>query len=210
MACSIAGVVLVADVAVQDRDVIFDHDVHVRDVEALLERTDAGADPVGEDVVAHVRIGLPTREPVQDPGGAPGRVAHVSCKATCELPGCPTDGCPVRGRRDGREDSGGQARGLQQAFRCRHGGSGLSLAPTGACPVGCDRSKSARTVDGVVGPNVPSGARLGYDGSGISCDHSVAAAASATATGQPASGKLESFNRCANGCTATLATITAT
>ena len=58
------------DRAVEDRDVLVDHDVDVRDVEPPLEGSEARSDAVGEHVVGHVGVGTPPREPVEDAGRA--------------------------------------------------------------------------------------------------------------------------------------------
>ena len=54
------------DVAVQERDVVRDHHVYVRQVELLQDRPERRADPIGEHVVGHVRVRLPSGQAVED------------------------------------------------------------------------------------------------------------------------------------------------
>jgi hypothetical protein len=42
--------------------------MHMRNVEALLQRAEARTNPIGEHVVAHIGIRAPAREAVQDAG----------------------------------------------------------------------------------------------------------------------------------------------
>ena len=118
--CDRGCVPLVRNLAVDDRDVVLDHDVHPRNIEPLLERSETRTNAVGEHIVTHIRVGPPGCEPVEDPGCPRRCVAHIAGEARCKPSGGATD-CGVGRRSRHRADHAGrQARGLHEAFRVLH------------------------------------------------------------------------------------------
>ena len=73
-----AYVAVFGDLAMEDRDMVLDHDVNVRYVEALLNAADTGADAIDENVVAHVGVRMPPGEPVDEPGHAARGIPRVA------------------------------------------------------------------------------------------------------------------------------------
>ena len=105
------------DVAVQERDVIRHHHVYVRHIELLHDRPERRADPIGENVVGHVRVRLPSGQAVEDAGRGRDRVAHVAGQPFRELPDGPPSGRVWRGDRGRTDDAGHHRASLNESFR---------------------------------------------------------------------------------------------
>lgn len=64
-----------ADLAVQQRDVVVNHHVDMREIEALLERAERGSDAIGENEVDDVRIRATPPQPIDATAQAPAHAA---------------------------------------------------------------------------------------------------------------------------------------
>jgi hypothetical protein len=62
----------------QGHEVIVNDDMNPRHIEALLESSQARADPIGQHIISHAGVRDPTREPVSDPFKATLGIADAS------------------------------------------------------------------------------------------------------------------------------------
>ena len=115
----------------EDRDVLVDHDMDVRNIEPPLERSEAGSDAVGEYVVGHVGVGTPSRQPIEDAGRAPGRVADVAAQPLAEPARGTADIRVGRDCRDGSDRHRSDRTRTHEDLRCSHDCS--LTAHTGRC-----------------------------------------------------------------------------